>query len=132
MNLAQVTSVDLKHIAKLVGQKESLQAQIAKIDTELGRFESGQPAAPAKSKPGQKPGRPAKAKPAKVKRAARGSVRAAIIELVKGAGESGITVKAIAAKLGMGYSRVFTWFYNTGNRIKTIKKAGPGKYVWVK
>jgi transposase-like protein len=131
MNLTQVTSADLKQIAKLLEQKETLQAQIASIDSELGRFDAGQPAVPAKGKPGRKPARAAKAKPAKVKRAARGSVKAAIIELVKGAGESGITVKDIAAKLGTGYNRVFTWFYNTGSQIKAIKKAGPGRYAWV-
>lgn len=130
MNLAQATSADLKHLAKLLEQKESLLAQIARIDSALGRFESGEPAALAKGKPGRKPGRPANAKPAKAKRAARGSVKAAIIELVKGAGESGIAVKDIAAKLGTGYNRVFTWFYNTGGQIKEIKKAGPGRYAW--
>jgi len=128
-NLAEATSAELKRIAKLLEQKETLEVQIARIDAALGRFASGQAAAPAKGEPARAPG--AQAKPARVKRAARGSVKAAIIGLIKGAGESGITVQEIAGKLGVSHNRVFTWFYRTGSQIKAIKKAGPGKHVWV-
>ncbi len=136
MNLASLTSADFKQIARLLEQKESLQAQVAKIDAELAKIDSGEPAAPAQGRLGRKLGRPAKAKPAeakpaKLKRAARGSVKTAIIEVLKGAGESGIAVKDIAAKLGTKYNGVFTWFYNTGSKIKEIKKVGPAKYRWV-
>lgn len=126
MNLSQLTSADLKNIVELVERKEVLIATLASIDAELTKFESGGPALPALGKPGRKPARPAKAS-----RAARGSVKAAIIQLVKGAGATGITVKDIAARLGVKYNGVFTWFYNTGKRIKEIKKIGPGSYAWV-
>lgn len=125
MNLAQLTSADFKQIARLLEQRETLQAKVAAIDTQLANFASGEPAAPAKSKPGRSP-----ARPTKVKRAARGAVKAAIIELIKGAGAAGITVKEIADRLGTKYNRVFTWFYNTGKTITEIKKVGPGKYAW--
>ncbi len=139
MNLTSLTSADVKKLIGLLEQKESLQAQVAKIDAELARIDSAEPAAPtipAKAMPGRKPGRPAKAKPAgarpaKMKRAARGSVKTAILEVLKGAGESGIAVKDIAAKLGASYNHVFAWFYKTGSKIKEIRKAGPGKYRWV-
>ncbi len=136
MNLASLTSADFKQIARLLEQKESLQAQVAKIDAELARIDSRVPAAPAKGRLGSKLGRPAKAKPAearpaKMKRAARGSVKTAIVEVLKGAGDSGITVKDIAAKLGASYNHVFAWFYKTGSKIKEIRKAGPGNYRWV-
>ena len=61
----------------------------------------------------------------------RGALKAAIIESLKGAGKAGITVKELSSRLGLGYSRVFAWFYKTGANIKEIKKAGPGKYAWV-
>lgn len=57
-------------------------------------------------------------------------MKAAIVDLVKGAGKPGITIKEIADKLGLGYNRVFNWFYATGKTITEIKKAGPGKYAW--
>jgi hypothetical protein len=125
MNLAQFTSADFKQIVKLLEKKETLQAKVAQIDSALGRFESGEPAPLAQLKRGRKRGQPAKAK-----RAPRGAVKTAIIDLLKGAGESGITVKDVAAKLGVNYNRVFTWFYNTGKSIKQIKKVAPAKYAW--
>ena len=135
MNLTSLTAADFKQILGLLEQREELQAQAAKINAQLAAFERGEPAGAAESQPGQKPSPkpPAQSqpKPRRAKRAERGSVKAAIIGLIKGAGELGITVKEIAANLGVDYNRVFTWFYNTGKAIKEIKKAGPGKYSWV-
>jgi transposase-like protein len=126
MNIASLTVATLKQIAQLVEQKETLQAQVAQIDAQLNKFGTGEPAVQAKATPAPKPIRPAKAK-----RAARGAVKAAIVELLKGAGASGITVRDISAKLGVNYNRVFTWFYTTGSQIKEIKKVAPGQYTWV-
>jgi hypothetical protein len=131
MNLAQLTSADLKQIVKLLEQRETLQSQVAQVDAELAAYEGGEAAEAVKGKPGRKPGSRAQAKPGKAKRAKRGALKAAIIGLLQGAGKTGITVKDLTAKLGLGYSRVFAWFYKTGASIKEIKKAGPGKYAWV-
>ena len=124
LNLTELTSADLKNIVELVDQKEILNATLASINAELVSFESGQPAVTTMGKLGRKPG------PAKAPRAARGSVKAAIIQLVQGAGATGITVKDIAARLGVKYNGVFTWFYNTGKKLKEIRKVGPGTYAW--
>jgi conjugal transfer/entry exclusion protein len=130
MNLTQLTSADLKQIVKLLEQKETLQSRVAKIDAELAAYEGSETAKTVKGKPRRKPRAQAQAKPAKTKRVKRGALKAAIVELLKGAGKSGITVKDLSGKLGLGYSRVFAWFYKTGTNIKEIKKAGPGKYTW--
>jgi hypothetical protein len=131
MNLTQLTSADLKQIVKLLEQRETLQGQVAQIDAELAAYEGGEPAKAVECKPGRKPAPQVRAKPSKAKRAKRGALKAGIVELLRGAGKGGITVKDLAAKLGLGYSRVFAWFYKTGANIKEIKKAGPGKYAWV-
>lgn len=131
MNLTQLTSADLKQIVTLLEQKETLQSQVAKIDAELAAYEGGEPAKAVECKPGRKTDPRAQAKPGKAKRAKRGALKAGIVELLRGVGKTGITVKDLAAKLGLGYSRVFAWFYKTGANIKEIKKAGPGKYAWV-
>ena len=141
MKLTQLTSADLKRIAALLERKEALQAQIAQLNSQLTAFEAAEPApAPAppvaKGRPGRKPGprpaiAPAKPRPARVPRAKRGAVKAAILDLIKGAGKPGITVKDIAARLGAKYNRIFTWFYTTGRSIGEVKKVGPGKYAWV-
>ena len=128
MNLTQLTSTDLKQIAKLLEQKEALQGQVAKIDAALAAYQGGEA---AKGKPARKPSPQAQVKPTKAKRAKRGALKAGIVELLRGAGKTGISVKELGAKLGLGYSRVFAWFYKTGANVKEIKKAGPGKYAWI-
>jgi len=55
MNLTSLSSVDFKNILKLLEQKETLQAQVAKIDGQLASYESGGPAETAPGKPGPKP-----------------------------------------------------------------------------
>jgi len=130
MNLTQLTSVDLKHIVRLLEQKETLQSRVAKIDAELAAYEGGQTAKAGKAKTGRKRRRQRQVKPTGAKPVKRGALKTAIVELLRGAGKSGLTVKELAGKLGLGYKGVFAWFYKTGANIREIKKAGPGKYTW--
>jgi len=131
MNPMQLTSADLKQIVKLLEQRETLQSRVAKIDAELAAYEGGGKAKATKTEPARKAGSRAPAKPGKAKRAKRGALKSGMIELLRGAGKTGIKVTDLAAKLGLGYSRVFAWFYKTGAKIKEIKKAGPAKYAWI-
>jgi|YNPNPStandDraft_1061719.scaffolds.fasta_scaffold81541_1 transposase-like protein len=149
MNLSQLTSADLKVIAQLLKEKEALLAQVAKIDARLSSFESAPapaPAKPARSKPGRRPGRPAlkappsaapaaPAKPAAAeavpaRRRRPGKLKEKVIALLQGAGKSGITVREIAAKLGLKPQRIYVWFNATGRTIREIKKVAPATYAW--
>lgn len=149
MNLSQITSADLKVIAQLLKEKEALLARVAKIDARLSSFESAAapaPARPARSKPARRPRRPAlKAQPsaapaAPAKPAAAeavparprrpGKLKEKVIALLQGAGKSGITVRDIAAKLGLKPQRIYVWFNATGRTIKEIKKVAPATYAW--
>lgn len=122
MNWTQIAIADLDRIVKLVEQKETLQAQVAKINAELASFQPDEPAAPARDKPGRQP---------KVNLAAKGALKAAIIELLKGAGKPGLTVKEIAAQLEAKPGNIHVWFSSTGKRVKEINKVGSGRYAWV-
>ncbi len=134
MNLTQLTSADLKRLASLLDEKEALQAKIARIDAQLGSFDSGKPGpAPEPARkpvPGKRRGRAATGSRGAGGRARRGELKSAILELIRGAGPSGVSVKDIAGRLGSTYGRVFTWFYTTGKDIKEIKKMAPGIYGW--
>ena len=124
-----MTAHDFKKILKLLQRKDALQARIASIDSALACYETGEPAGPARRKPGRKPGPVAGPKPGRGGR--RGSTKAAIIELVKRAGKAGITVKEVAAKLRVPTQRVYVWFFATGKNVKEIKKVGKAKYAWI-
>ena len=122
MNWTHIAIAALNRIVELVEQKEALQAQVAKIDAELASFQPGEPAAPAQDKPGRQ---------SKTELAAKGTLKAAIIELLKGAGSAGLTVKEISAKFKMHPGNLHVWFSSTGRKVKEIKKIAPATYAWV-
>jgi hypothetical protein len=126
MNWTQIAPADFDRIITLVELKDTLKAQIAKIDAELADFSAGGPATPPPGKPGRKAGRQAKSK-----RPARGALKTAIIELLAGAGKPGATVKEIAARLKVKPGNVHVWFSSTGKTIREIRKLAPAKYAWV-
>jgi anti-sigma factor RsiW len=128
MNLHSLRASELRQVAQLLEEKEALQAQLAEIESQIAGLLGAQPVRTAAVKPvAAKP----TAKRAKGKRAERGSVKATIIEHLKAAGKNGITVKDLAARLNLGYNRVFNWFYATGKRVKQVKKLGEARYGWV-
>ena len=53
-----------------------------------------------------------------------------IIQTLKTAGKSGVTVKDMAAKLGKTYGNISVWFHTTAKGIKEIKKIEPGRFTW--
>lgn len=151
MNLAQLTLADLKVIAQLLKEKEALLAQVAKIDNRLSSYGSAPAPAPAKTKPVRRkrakptrapavqptgPAGPAKPMlPAPVGRAVAsrrrpGKLKEKVIALLQGAGKSGMTVREIAAQLGLHPQRIYVWFNATGRTIKEIKKIAPATYAW--
>lgn len=147
MNLAQLTSSDLKVIAQLVKEKEALEARLAKLNSRLAAYGSEPPSGAVKAPQAKSPKvrrrrAPASAaKPAPVSQPAPalvakpagqrpGKLKEKIIALLQGAGSSGITVRDIAAKVGLHPQRIYVWFNATGKSIKEIKKVAPATYAW--
>ncbi len=133
MNLSAITSTDLKRLSKLIEQKESLLASLAQLDAELNSFGSGSvraaapaPAAPAPARRAS-PGRPR----GSGKRGPRGALKERIVGLLEAAGKEGVTVKEVAAKLGVKPQNIHVWFSSTGRKLKEIKRIAPGQFAWV-
>ena len=53
-----------------------------------------------------------------------------IVQTLKTAGKSGVTVKDVAAKLGKSYGNISVWFHTTAKGMKEIKKVEPGRFAW--
>jgi hypothetical protein len=53
-----------------------------------------------------------------------------IVQTLKTAGKSGVTVKDMAAKLGKSYGNISVWFHTTAKGIKEIRKVEPGRFAW--
>ena len=140
MDLTKLTTNQIKEINKLVERKESLEGELEKIKGQLASYENG--SATSSRKPGR-PGRPAKkasstaskAAPKSAsgtrKRAPRGQLKEGIINALNSAGKEGLTVKELAERLNTKQANVHAWFFNTGKKMKGIKKVAPGKYALI-
>jgi transposase len=53
-----------------------------------------------------------------------------IVQNLKAAGKTGVTVKDLAAKLGKSYGNISVWFHTTAKGINQIKKVEPGRFSW--
>jgi len=124
MNLTTLTTSQFKQIIALMKQKEDLEARLGKINAQLAAFEGGAPAKSAAVKPGRKAGK-------KTARAPRGALKAEIINALKAAGKTGLSVGELAKKMGVTSARMFNWFYATGKNVPQIKPAGKARYAWV-
>ena len=60
----------------------------------------------------------------------RAPLKERIVQTLKTAGKSGVTVKDMAAKLGKNYSNISVWFHTTAKGIKQVKKVEPGRFAW--
>jgi hypothetical protein len=130
MSLANLTSSQLTKLVKLIKHKEQLHAELAQIDAELQSLESS---SPLLKKRGRKPGRPSGISSAvkTTKTRKRGKrLKESLLKELAAAGSAGITVKELAAKLGVKPGNVFSWFYTTGKKVKGIKKVGEAKYSY--
>jgi len=132
MALSNLSSSQLAHLIQLIKEKESLQAKLDRVNATLQSLEGGR-AVPKRR--GRKPGRPAGVKTGAKKGAGRKKGRGKrlkepLLNLLKNAGSSGITVKELSAKLKVKPSNIFSWFYTTGKKIKGINKVGEAKYAY--
>jgi hypothetical protein len=134
MALLNLSSAQLAQLIRLVKEKETLQAQLDRVNSALTALDSGD----APKRRGRKPGRPAKVKVAgrgpgrppgsKGRRGKR--LKQPLLKALRSAGASGITVKELAAKLKVKPNNVFSWFYTTGKKVSGIKKVGEAKYAF--
>jgi hypothetical protein len=135
MALFNLSSAQLAQLIRLVKERETLQAQLDRVNSSLTALENGKapvrrgrkPGRPAKVKagrpPGRPPGRPAGSTGKRGKR-----LKLPLLKALKAAGSEGITVKELASKLKVKPNNVFSWFYTTGKKVSGIKKVGEAKY----
>ncbi|NBZ95339.1 MAG: hypothetical protein EBR40_02735 [Proteobacteria bacterium] len=132
MNLTNINSGALRNLIKLTDRKESLLAEIEKIEGQLASLISGK----AIRTSGKRRGRPAKkgkvTKAPKAgrsaKRAPRGTLKKKIVAALKAAGEAGMKVTDLSKKIGVKNANVHVWFSSTGKKLPEIKRVGKGHF----
>lgn len=147
MDISLINSQSLLHLINLTEKKEELIQILNQIDAEIisvlkggvfvGVVTEARPAivspAPALNKPvaaapvkAEAPTKPAK-KAKKAKSRKSGGLKDRILTLLESAGDQGLRVKDIAAKLGAKAANISVWFSTTGKKITT--KLEPGRYA---
>ena len=130
MNLSNLTSAHFKQVIALLDKKEALQAQIADLEHQIGELLSGVGSG------GNVPSRRSASKGTGAEKNAdvaggvskRGALKESIIAELKGAGESGISIKELAEKLDVKSANLHAWFGSTGKKLEGLAKIGPAKY----
>jgi hypothetical protein len=61
-------------------------------------------------------------------RSPKGFMKSAVTELLKAAGEAGMKVKEISAKVGKPSQNIHVWFGTTGKKLDYIEKIGESCY----
>jgi len=140
MDISLINSQSLLHLLGLTEKKEEILQILEKIDAEIRRILQGgvsievvevetapAPAAPAlkQAVAAKAPSKPAKAK--KAKGGKSGGLKNRILTLLEAAGNEGLRVKEIAAKLGTKPGNISVWFSTTGKKLVT--KVEPGRYA---
>jgi hypothetical protein len=146
MSLVNLTTAKLEALAALVKKRESLQAELARIEGEIESAAGSSVVVPSEDSPAKvrkTRGKASNAKTAPVekklpkvkapavkpaKKGKRGALKELILAELKTAGSKGVSVKDLSAKLGVKNQNVHVWFSTTGKTVSGLKKSGPGRW----
>jgi hypothetical protein len=154
MSLNKITSSELRTLIAIVERKESLQEELAKIESKLSAYLSPEPTTPAtrarRSTP--KPSADRVSKPlagkapkSKVRQAEStsaplslgpkpgqrpGALKDSILAALQKAGDEGVAVKDLAAALGVKSQNIHVWFSSTGRKVNGLTKVRAGRWKY--
>jgi len=131
-----LSTASLRSILVLAEKREGLVAEIEKIDGQIskslgdGLIGNGRVTTGHLVGNGRKTSRSVSVKATRktVKRGKRGAVKELILAGLKEAGEAGIAVKHLAAKLAIKPQNIHVWIHTTGKKNGLIEAVGKGVY----
>lgn len=118
----------LRALIVLTEKREKLTAELAVVESRITEALGG--AIGTASAPEVRRGKGGGGRPPKAvnKRGKRGAVKELILAGLKEAGQGGIAVKHLAAKLGIKPQNVHVWFHTTGKKSGLTEALGKGVY----
>ena len=126
MDIKHLTSDSLRHLLSLTGKKEQLIKAVADVEDEIAKALKSAATTTVEVAEAVTPFKPAK-KAKKSKGGKSGGLKERILALLEAAGDEGVRVKDIAAKLASKPANISVWFSTTGKNITT--KVQPGRYA---
>ncbi len=138
MDLSKITTSTLEALVKLTKKRDLIVNELRRIEAAITGAYSGRKSEPStrRRRRGRgrrrasvtgaaRAGRPSLAQ-ATVGR--RGALKARILAALRAAGDKGVAVKDLSAKLGVKNQNVHVWFSSTGKKLGTIQRIGAGRY----
>lgn len=119
-----LSSASLRSLLSLTEKREKLLGELSAVESQISSALNGAPAKAIARHEGSG-GKIRSAKPAKRggKRGKRGAVKELILAGFKEAGEAGIAVKHLAAKLAIKPQNLHVWLHTTGKKSGLIEAA---------
>ena len=139
MSLNKITSSELRTLIAIVERKESLQEELAKIESTLSAYLSPEPTTPARRARRTTPPKPkvrqAESKSAPLSRGPKpgqraGALKDSILAALQKAGDEGVAVKDLAAALGVKSQNIHVWFSSTGRKVNGLTKVRAGRWKY--
>ena len=138
MDLSKITTSTLEALVKLTKKRDTIVKELRRIEAALTGAYSGRKSEPATT-PAKKRPRSASLAPGcnssgqafpelKPAGGRRGALKARILTALRAAGDKGVAVKELSAKLGVKNQNVHVWFSSTGKKLGTIQRIGAGRY----
>jgi len=128
---SNISTASLRSLLALVEKREKLTAELAVIEKQIAAAIKGSiPVVKTVSSRKIRGSELASARlpGAPKKRGKRGAVKNAILAGLKEAGDAGIAVRHLAAKLGLKPGSIHAWLHTTGKKSGFITSLGKGVY----
>lgn len=138
MDLSKFNTSILESLIKLTKKRDILVDELKKLEAAITSVTSGGKSEPAtvrrrrRSTGRRRSAAPAAeiktAKDSEAQTGRRGALKARILAALRAAGDKGVAVKELSAKLGVKNQNVHVWFSSTGKKLGTIQRVGAGRY----
>ena len=126
MDIKHITSDSLRRLLSLTDKKEQLIKAVSEVEDQIVRTLKGAATTTVEVAEAVTPFKKAK-KSRKAKGSKPGGLKERILALLEEAGDEGIRVKDLAAKLASKPGNIAVWFSTTGKKLVT--KVEPGRYA---
>jgi hypothetical protein len=126
MDIKHITSDSLRRLLSLTDKKDQLIKAVADVENQIARTLKGAASTTQEVAEAVTPFKKAR-KSKKAKASKSGGLKERILALLRAAGDEGLRVKDIAAKLASKPGNISVWFSTTRKKITT--KLAPGHYA---
>ncbi|QQY11147.1 MAG: hypothetical protein JMM77_02915 [Candidatus Xiphinematobacter sp.] len=131
MNIESFTPATVRALVSLAEKRKKLLEQVQSLEAEIASLLDDLPTGIAAGKGGRPP--KSMTRPARTRRAERrvqkpGVLKERILQILRSAGDTGISVSEIAEELSILPANVHVWFSTTGKRLEEVRKVAPGRF----